>query len=214
MNTTCNIRIQPWARRCSATALKAILLSAFITPVLALANYCGPEQPEGVTIDAEAQRLIVTHREPVRFPDARGRRDARIIATERAKGAVVRYLDQTQQTYRGIEETVRTETARSRAIAGGAPSAEDRASRSQTEVLRLIESSVAGGTLRGLLQLEEQYDADTETLCVALGVSARSAEAAQDVVNWMSGTPRGLDDHPVDRAPGTGSYVRRRTGDW
>ena len=195
-------------------ALKCLLLAMVIAPIQVYADYCDTDRPDGVTVDAEAQRLMSVHREPVRFPDAGGRRDARIIAIERAKGAIVRYTDQRQQTYRSVEESTRTETARSRATGGANPGAEDRTSRSETEVLRLVDSSVAEGRLRGLLLLEERYDADAGTLCVAMGVSARSAGSATEVVQWMSDAPPEQISAEPEREASADSYVRRRPGKW
>ena len=219
MNSTKSKRNEQ--RRNGPGPLRGLLLAAVaLAPLQALPDYCNARSPDGITVDTTAQRLVSVHREPVRFPDARGRRDARVMAVERAKGAVVRYLDQRQQTLRSVEDTTEIETNRSRTTGNAGQSAEDRVSRNMRELLRRVEQSFAEGRLRGLLLLEEQYDAENETLCVAMGVSARSADAAGQVIDWMAATPTPRPETQAEApeeetpAPENASYLRKRTGEW
>jgi len=59
--------------------------------------------------------------------------------------------------------------------------------REQSETLTEMDTSIASGNLSGIRQIEEYYDKSNETICVAMGFSAKSAQSAKDAQNWMNG---------------------------
>lgn len=191
---------------------------ALTTSSLSLADdssYCGTAGLGGITVDGEKQRMISVYHQAVKFPDRSGIRKAVIIAEERAKGEMVRFFSQNQNTMRTVEETDSESEEATRLVDENGSVMNRSITRAQSAVLTQVDASLARGDLSGIMKIEEAYDQDAEEVCVAMGYSAKSNAMAQQAQDWMN-NPGAAGTSASDRS-GTaeiGSYSKKRKGDW
>ena len=199
--------------------LKFIVCLFLLCPLSAgAAKYCDDSSPDGIKLETSAKRMISVARTPVKFDDSSGRRKARVIAQERAKGEIVRFFEQNQASIRTIKAAdTDSETATAITDQNGRTSSKSY-TREQSDTLVEMETSIAAGDLSGILQVEEHFDDSTQEMCVAMGFSAKSAQAAQDAQSWMEGgavqsSPEvdEADDEVLER---TSTYTRSIGDDW
>jgi len=199
--------------------LKFIVCVLLLCPLSAgAAKYCDDSSPDGIKLETSAKRLVSVARTPVKFDDSSGRRKARVIAGERAKGEIVRFFEQNQTSIRTITSTDQdSETATAITDQNGRTSSKSY-TREQSDLLVEMETSIAAGDLSGILQVEEHFDQSTQEMCVAMGFSAKSAQAAQDAQSWMKGETAqsgSKGDKASDEASdGTSTYTRSIGDDW
>ena len=200
-----------------ASLTAAWLSLGLVNQSLANAKYCDAAMPDGVQLETKNERLVSISRVPVKFNDSAGRRKARVIAQERAKGDIVRFFEQNQTTIRKVTtedgdfETVSQltdETGRS---------TRKEYTREQSDVLVEMETSIASGNLSGIRQVEELFDANLEEVCVAMGFSSKSGQGAKDAQQWMRGD-KANELPPNADAKGdsqeSGSYSRSIEDNW
>ena len=182
-------------------------------------RYCAETVPDGVILESEKKRLISVYRQPVIFSDASGMRKARVIAQERAKSGMVRFFDEAQVSIRKVRAEDLDAGTSKRLIDANGDVVSSEFSRSQSEALIEIDSSIAAGDLRGLLQVEEYFDASARELCVAMGFSAKSNELRNEAKEWMT-TPFSVNEAEaeVDNRGASKNtaqeYQRIRSDDW
>ena len=185
-------------------------------------NYCAESSPDGVTLEADERRVVSVTRVPVKFLDSSGFRKARVIGQERAKGELIRWLDQTQTTTRIVDaENSDSESATQTTDSQGVLQSKTY-TREEADVVREVEMSVASGELIGMRQVEEHFDSSAQELCVAMGYSVKSAQSTIDAREWMKGDAATQTDNQIDREVGTNatpandksSYTRRAPEDW
>lgn len=132
--------------------------------------------------DAAGQLLSVksTYLHPVEFPDRRGINKAYLIAEEKAKANIARYMRQvstTSRTVREIDDSLSRST-RSSGGEGGSWSKEN--TRKVIETLEEVTGSSAQAVLQGVRILERAYDEKAEEVRVVVGINKQSmAGAAQ-----------------------------------
>jgi hypothetical protein len=201
------------------TFLRFIVCLVLLGPLSAgAAKYCVDSSPDGIKLETSAKRMVSVTRTPVKFDDSSGRRKARVIAQERAKGEIVRFFEQNQTSIRTIKSTDEdSETATAITDQNGRKSSKSY-TREQSDTLVEMETSIAAGDLSGILQVEEHFDESTQEMCVAMGFSAKSAQAAQDAQKWMQGeTPQSspeADTAGDEASDGTSTYTRSIDDNW
>lgn len=146
---------------------------------------------DGVSIEWGANgavsRLISRFSQPVSFPDRRGINTAQIVAEEKAKAAIIRFMDQNVTTGRVVDEVNQEMETAARNRSGVGENWSLQNTRNYTQSLREFVSSVASGNLRGVIVLERGYDETLEEAWVVVGISANTINAAQGVQDMIEG---------------------------
>ena len=179
------------------------------------AKYCTPEYPDDAYYEEGGLKTVGVARVPVRFNDSSGRRTARIIAQERAVGSIVRFFERNQTTIRSVTTSSGgAETAMSLKDENGVTSSKSY-SREETQALKEMETTISSRQLSGIVQVEEYFDDKMMEMCVAMGFSAESQQAAKNAQELMNGemASDGLHDEQA-HDDGTSSYTRSRGDDW
>lgn len=138
---------------------------------------------QGVQVETAADgtwsRIYATGTQAVDFPDARGVAKARTIAEERAKGQLVRFLEQQVSVETVAAELEQTTSATARVQGTGSDTFSKEARRTLSSSLTEVMRSYASGTLRGITVLESGYSKEREEAWVQVGFSRSSLTAAQ-----------------------------------
>lgn len=127
-------------------------------------------------------RIYSKYTQPVSVPNTRGIRTAKTIAEEKAKGAIIRFMEQEVSSSTFVAE-VSADIERSSAKSGsdGEVSLSSEASSNMLTSLTELNGSASRGTLRGVIRLEEGYDASTGEAWVKVGLSNRTMRVAGSV---------------------------------
>lgn len=144
---------------------------------------------------------IYTHMtQAVKIADRRGIESAKIIAEERAKGAIVAFMHQHSTNFRAhVEEE--TTTNKTTAADGGTPVA-DATTRDVTDALAQAQTSFASGDLYGVTVIGQDYDEAKREVTVKVGMSSKSVAQAREMRRAMA--EAGSDDRapaPSQNAP-------------
>jgi hypothetical protein len=186
------------------------------------------EQAEGTTVwqagvdgveiewnsDGSVKRISSRFSTPVEFGDRRGIAKAQIIAEEKAKAAIVRFVDQSVASTRVVGEVQSDlNKARQARESGKSPNITKVDDRTLMESLTEVTTSFAAGQLKGVIVLEKGYSDKTEEAWVVVGISDKTLKAARGV-KQMGAEPQapagGSSTDGLGRQP---SEVRRtRTG--
>lgn len=200
--------------RITAQSLAAVLLAAAASSPMAGELTTGPANAplwqagvDGVEIDwtpeGDFDRIYATFYQTVSVPDRRGISQAQVIAEEKAKAAIVRFLDQSSSTNRLVVEVAKdTEDATNSVTTkegGGGISKEVK--RSLLASLTEVTHSYAEGRLRGVIALEKGYDAQKQEAWVKVGMSRRTMNAATSVQKALA-APTAMADS-TDASPAT-----------
>ena len=200
------------------TTALAIIVGVSSPHALTQPNYCRPDNPDGIQYLNEEKRLVSVSRVPVKFNDSSGRRKARVIAQERAKGEIVRFFQQNQTSFRQLRATDSDNETATRLVDHNGVSTRKEYTREQSDTLVEMETSIAAGNLSGIRQVEESFDSSTQEICVAMGLSSKSAQGAREVQSWMGAKDEKKPaDVTRDREPSNqeaGSYTRAIKDDW
>jgi hypothetical protein len=143
---------------------------------------------DGVEIEFDASgqwsKIYSTYVHPVEFPDRRGIKKAQIIAEEKGKAAIVRFLNQEVQSDRLVVEmestTADTKSTKATAAERGAVKI---AERKMVESVREFTRSYASGSIKGLTVVEVGYDQKKEEAWVKVGFSRTTMGIAEQVRN-------------------------------
>ncbi len=135
--------------------------------------------------------LKSTFRHPVAFPDRQGINKAYIIAEEKAKANIARYMNQVVTSSRittEIDEGL-SKSSRSRNSAGETWSKDN--TRNVTESLKEITTSQSVAVLRGIRILERTYDEKSEEVKVVVGINRESQAGAGQLGKGLSDNSTG-----------------------
>lgn len=149
-------------------------------------------EADGITYELDNTgniiRLFSKYSQPVPVPDRRGIRNAQIIAEERAKATIVRFIDQSVSDTMVIEQ-LESEMSAAAARSGGdsGPQLSSEAIRTSISNITQITRSQAANNLRGVVRLEDGYDAELGEAWVVVGISRSSSDAARDIGAFISG---------------------------
>ena len=143
--------------------------------------------------DGSVYGIHSKYSQPVEFGDRRGISTAQVIAEEKAKGAVVRFMEQASSSTRlvtEVEEDLNKMTQERQGGAKGNVSKVDQ--RTLLTSLTEVTGSFAAGKLKGVVILEKGYDEKSEQAWVVAGISERTIAAARgvhDMLNKPAGSP-------------------------
>ena len=141
---------------------------------------------EGIEIewndDGSIRRISSKFSTPVEFGDRRGISKAQIIAEEKAKAAIIRFLNQSVSSTRivGEVQTDLNEATQERGT-GEKPNVKKLDKRMMIEALTEVTTSFASGHLKGVIVLEKGYSDKRDEAWVVVGISDKTIKAAQGV---------------------------------
>lgn len=154
---------------------------------------------DGVEVEWNAngsvKRISSRYGTPVEFGDRRGISKAQIIAEEKAKAAIIRFMDQSVSSTRVATEMQNDlNHATQERETGAKPTVKKVDQRTMLESLTEITTSFASGKLKGVIVLEKGYDDKTDEAWVVVGISDKTIRAARDVRNM------GQEERPAQSA--------------
>jgi len=202
---------------------KVLVLTMLLASTQALAGEVMPLQNggaewragvDGIVIEwndaGEVNRIYSQYAQPVSIPDTRGIRTAKTIAEEKAKGLIVRFLEQEVSDERFVKEiTADMESASAHFSNGEAPSISSSAQREVVSSLTELTSSMARGTLRGVIRLEEGYDEKSRETWVKVGISQKTMRAAGAVRNAIANDGQVNDERASSESDSENSNLPR-----
>jgi hypothetical protein len=141
---------------------------------------------EGIEIewnaDGTVKRISSKFSTPIEFADRRGISKAQIIAEEKAKAAIIRFLNQSVSSTRVVAEVQNdVNKAVQERQTGAAAKVNKVDERTLIENLTEVTTSFAKGALRGVIILEKGYDSKTEEAWVVVGISDKTIAATRGV---------------------------------
>lgn len=148
----------------------------------------------GVTLEFNpgggVKRIYSKYSHPVTFADKRGVHTATIIAEEKAKGEIVRFLKQEVASGRVVTEFENTVSKSTQEKAGEGKSISTVDQRTIGQSLTELSSSMSSGTLSGVVVLESGYDDKGQEAWVVVGLSEKSMSAARDTREMLTDSQR------------------------
>jgi len=167
--------------------------------------------------DANGQLLSIksTFFHPVEFPDRRGINKAYIIAEEKAKANIARYMRQASSSTRTVREVDDSLSKATRNSSGEGASWSKENTRKVIETLEEVTGSSAQAVLQGVRILERSYDEKAEEVKVVVGINRQSRSGAAQLEQSMNPTTTAK---PGTTLGGTQTYPaqpseRRRAAD-
>lgn len=165
-----------------------------------------------IKLDKEGRLSSIksSYTQPVEFPDARGKAKAYIIAEEKAKANIARFMSQVSSTTRIVDEldSSSSTSTRNKSEAGTQWTKEQ--TRKVSESLREITTSSASAILRGVKVLRQIYDPKAEEVTVVVGINKDTQRAASELSKGLENTNRGKGDQGDQGAfPSAGSQDRK-----
>lgn len=122
-----------------------------------------------------------TYFHPVEFPDRRGIAKAYIIAEEKAKANIARYMRQVSSSTRTLSEIDESLSKAARSEGGELKSWQKENTRKVIETLEETTGSSAQAVLEGVRVLERRYDETTEEVKVVVGINRQSVAGASQL---------------------------------
>jgi hypothetical protein len=161
---------------------------------------------DGIQIDWDStgsvSRVSSRYSTPVEVPDRRGINTAQVIAEEKAKAAIVRFLDQSVTSTRVVTEIDNdvNKATQNRAL-GGSKSLVKTDQRTLLTNLTEVTTSFAAGKLRGVTVLEKGYDEKLAEAWVVVGISDKTLKGAASLHNMVSGQQASSNEPNVAGSP-------------
>jgi hypothetical protein len=131
--------------------------------------------------DGSVKRLYSRYGQPVEFADRRGIAGAQTIAEEKAKAAIVRFMDQRVASNRVVAEVEADLGKATQERQAGDTQVRKVDERTLLTSLSEISGSYASGQLRGVIVLEKGYDEKTGEAWAVVGISDKTIRAARAV---------------------------------
>lgn len=154
-------------------------------------------------------KIYSTYTQPVDVPDRRGIKKAQVIAEEKGKAQIVRFLQQEVSSDRLVEEVDTTlQTATHKQGPGSKDEISKTTQRTMKESVREFTRSFAKGTLRGVTVIEVGYNSNAEEAWVKVGFS-RSTMAISDNVQKSIQAPGSVGSDDAKN----GSGVKKQPGE-
>jgi hypothetical protein len=166
--------------------------------------------------DGSVKRLFSRYGQPVEFADRRGISGAQTISEEKAKAAIVRFMNQTVSSNRLVTEVETDLGKATQERQGGATQVKKVDERTLLTSLSDVSGSYASGQLRGVIVLEKGYDEKTGEAWAVVGISDKTIRAALAVKN-MNDPPASATGAPQQgNSAGLQNSEIRRTNqkDW
>jgi len=150
--------------------------------------------------DGAFNRIYSGFFQPVKFPDRAGISKAQLIAEEKAKAAIVRFMNQEVSSKRLVEQVDTDLETATRTQDGAGDKMSKETKRKMVETLTEITTSYASGKLRGVIILEKGYDEKKAEAWVKVGISRKTMNAAQGLSSAISAGERPAAAAPADAA--------------
>jgi len=131
--------------------------------------------------DGNLISAVSTFHEPVNFPDRSGINKAYIIAEEKAKGQLARFISQEIISERTVEMINSEISKAERNKSGQGVQWSKNDAREIRSTLTEISSSRAREVLKGVRILKRTFDEKREEVIVTIGINQRSASAANQL---------------------------------
>lgn len=140
--------------------------------------------------DGSIKKIYSRYGQPVEFGDRRGISTAQVIAEEKAKGAVVRFMNQAVTSNRLVTEiaTDLNKMTQERQT-GMAATVKKVDQRELVTNLTEVTGSFAAGKLKGVIILEKGYNEKAEEAWVVVGISDKTIAAANAVQKMLADPP-------------------------
>lgn len=140
--------------------------------------------------DGSVKRIYSRYSTPVEFADRKGIATAQIIAEEKAKAGIVRFMQQSVASTRVVAE-VQADVSKATQLRGTGSAAKVGKIDERTSIQSLTEvtASFAAGTLRGVIVLEKGFNEKSDEAWIVVGISEKTIGAAQDI-REMTSSPR------------------------
>lgn len=140
--------------------------------------------------DGSIKKIYSRYAQPVEFGDRRGISTAQVIAEEKAKGAVVRFMNQAVTSNRLVTEiaTDLNKMTQERQT-GMAATVKKVDQRELVTNLTEVTGSFAAGKLKGVIILEKGYNDKTEEAWVVVGISDKTIAAANAIQKMLTDPP-------------------------
>jgi hypothetical protein len=172
----------------------------------------------GIDIKVDKNGNLVSLRskyeQPVDFPDRRGINTSYIIAEEKAKAQLVRFMSQQVATNRTIKE-IDSQTEKASRTSGNTSSGWSKENvRNVETTLNEYTSSFAAGNLKGVVIIERTYDEKRAEASVTVGINRQTAQAANQLRNSPNGnfgsnSPNNSSNTDSSQYPGQSSETQR-----
>lgn len=147
------------------------------------------------------RRIYSKYSHPVSIADRRGVHTATIIAEEKAKGEIIRFLKQDVASGRIVNEFNNEVEKTTQEKAGDGTKVSAVNQRTIGESLTQLSSSMSSGTLSGVVVFESGYDEKEQMAWVVVGLSEKSMNAARATRDMLteSQRPAASDTGPTSR---------------
>jgi hypothetical protein len=165
--------------------------------------------------DGSIKRIYSRYSTPVEFPDRRGIDTAQKIAEEKAKAAIVRFMNQSVSSTRVVTEVqadLNRATQERQTGSGAIVRKVDQ--RTLVEALTEVTASFATGKLSGVIVLEKGYDDKTQEAWVVVGISQKTIKAARDVQDTIADPNAGNRGAPDSMGRQPSEIRRSHQKDW
>lgn len=157
--------------------------------------------------DGSIKRLYSRYSTPVEFADRRGISKAQIIAEEKAKANIIRFMNQSSSSTRIVAEVQSDlNKATQHRETGKEATVKKVDERTIMESLTEVTTSFATGSLRGVIVLERGYDEKMQEAWVTVGISNKTIAAARGVQSMVN-------DPPTAKRTGESSEVGLQSGE-
>lgn len=165
--------------------------------------------------DGSVKRISSKFSTPVEFGDRRGISKAQIIAEEKAKAAIIRFLNQSVSSTRIVGE-VQTDLnkATQERGTGEKPNVKKVDERVMVEALTEVTTSFASGHLKGVIILEKGYSDKTDEASVVVGISDKTIKAARGVKEMGQEQKSGNTNGPDELGKQPSETRRTNQKDW
>jgi hypothetical protein len=165
--------------------------------------------------DGTVRRLHSRYSTPVAIADRRGIHKAQVIAEEKAKANIIRFLNQSSTSTRIVAEVqADVNKATQRRETGKEASLKKVDEQTIIESLTEVTTSFAAGTLKGVIVLERGYDEKLNEAWVTVGISDKTIAAARGVKGVLDESPKSPADSQSDLGMQRGEIRRSKQKDW
>lgn len=162
--------------------------------------------------DGSIRRIYSKYQHPVSINDKRGVQTATIIAEEKAKANIVRFLNQHVSSSRVVSEFENTASKTIQEKNGSSASVTTTDQRNVVQSLTELTSSFSSGTLTGVVVLENGHSEKDNEVWVVVGLSQKTMAAAKATKEMLSQSQRPGGDSTTSPASRERSNTTIRRG--
>jgi hypothetical protein len=139
--------------------------------------------------EGNVSRIYSKYSQPVTITDRQGIHTAQIIAEEKAKAEIIRFISQDVASGRVTTEIENSISKATQQQSDGASTLSKLNERTIVQNLTEVTTSAAAGTLRGVIVLETGYDKDSSEVWVVVGISRKTIHASEAIKGMINEVP-------------------------